>query len=109
MNHETNVLQLHLDDVSASSQSDLVQRVETNTLRYQRLFYRAADRLIRDLQPTVDIDRDSHDIWLAHRSSRFAEARRQALVDAGMRGTDRPTSTPTTRRAVERRRPSLLS
>ena len=86
MNHETNVLQLHLDDVSASSQSDLVQRVETNTLRYQRLFYRAADRLIRDLQPTVDIDRDSHDIWLAHRSSRFAEARRQALVDAGNAG-----------------------
>ena len=83
VNHESNVLELRLDDIAASPQSELLSRIETNTLRYQRLFYKAADRLLRSLQPTVDVHHDSHDIWLAHRTARFAQAQRTAQQEAG--------------------------
>ena len=86
VNHETNVLQLHLDDVAASPQSFLIPRIETNTLRYQRLFYKAADRLLRALQPTVHVERDVQDIWQQHRATRFEQARSREQKEAGEGG-----------------------
>ena len=86
MNHETRVLELHLDDVASSSQAELLPRIETNTLRYQRLFYRAADRLLRSLAPTVSVEADAHDIWDEHRARRFDQARHREQRDAGVDG-----------------------
>ena len=90
MNHQSSVLQLHLDDVAAfTSGSDFLVRVEQNTLRYQQLFYRAADRLLRDLQPSAPLQLDSHDIWMQHRETRFREARQREIDQAGGQAVDR--------------------
>ena len=78
VDRKSNVLEIKLDDMktffeSNEETSDFVATVMTNTLRYIKLLYRAADRIIKTLQPSdpANIAIDAQDVYLRQRESRF--------------------------------------
>lgn len=78
VDRKADVLEIKMDDIKTffdgnAETVDFTERILCNTLRYVKLFYRSADRLIKELQPSSDaeIKVDAQDVYLRQRMNKF--------------------------------------
>ncbi|KAK9828231.1 hypothetical protein WJX74_004646 [Apatococcus lobatus] len=80
-NREQTVLAIDLEDLQQEGQTDLVEKITTNALRYVRLIGEAADRLMPAATRT-DLPEDVFDV-LQRQRERALEIRQQEAEQAG--------------------------
>eukprot|EP00127_Corallochytrium_limacisporum_P005477 Clim_evm25s206 gene=Clim_evmTU25s206 len=72
VNREQTVIDVHLDDIAQTGNDDLVKNIMGNTLRYHKLMSEAIDSLLKQMEPTVELDvskMNTLDVFLQHRQN----------------------------------------